>query len=128
MEAAKPAPVAGRVMISVRSSDLTVGEQQRVKAMQRLAHAPDRPTYLALQQEIGLFQAFGEKGHERSGTSDEAWVSGCANTCFTKGEYEPLFVLVNTLNVRCLQEKRCVKQSEQSFTVPSGCDSSKESL
>jgi putative transposase len=31
---------------------MTIGEQERVKAMQRLANAPDRPSYLALQQEI----------------------------------------------------------------------------
>lgn len=37
---------------SVRSQSLTLTEQERVKAMQRLANAPDRPTYLALQQEI----------------------------------------------------------------------------
>lgn len=35
-----------------RSSELTTAEQQRVKAMQRLANAGDRTTYLALQQEI----------------------------------------------------------------------------
>jgi putative transposase len=37
---------------SVRSQSLTITEQERVRAMQRLANAPDRPTYLALQQEI----------------------------------------------------------------------------
>ncbi|GAQ00067.1 Tn552 transposase [Leptolyngbya sp. NIES-2104] len=36
----------------MRSHPLTIAEQQRVKAMQRLANAPDRSTYLALQQEI----------------------------------------------------------------------------
>lgn len=38
--------------ISTRSRSLTSDEQERVRAMGRLANAPDRPTYLALQQEI----------------------------------------------------------------------------
>lgn len=37
---------------SVRSVGLTKAEQERVKAMQRLANAPDRATYLALQREV----------------------------------------------------------------------------
>jgi len=41
-----------RAPTSVRSRELTVVEQERVKAMQQLANAPDRVTYLALQQEI----------------------------------------------------------------------------
>ncbi|GAQ00085.1 Mu transposase C-terminal domain-containing protein [Leptolyngbya sp. NIES-2104] len=52
MEQAKPIPVPDSTPITVRSGELTIDEQQRVKAMQRLANAPDRPTYLALQQEI----------------------------------------------------------------------------
>jgi len=36
----------------VGSRELTVVEQQRVKAKQQLAKAPDRRTYLAVQQEI----------------------------------------------------------------------------
>lgn len=43
-----PAPVA----MGVRSVALTMAEQQRVKAMQQLARAPDRSTYVTLQQEI----------------------------------------------------------------------------
>jgi len=38
--------------IGVRSRELTITEQERVKAMERLASAPDRPSYLTLQQEI----------------------------------------------------------------------------
>lgn len=45
-------PDSERAPMAVRSSELTIFEQQRVNAMQRLANAPDRPTYLALQQEI----------------------------------------------------------------------------
>ncbi|MBD1847764.1 transposase [Cyanobacteria bacterium FACHB-63] len=52
MEEAEPIPVPESTPITVRSSELTIDEQQRVKAMQRLVNAPDRPTYLALQQEI----------------------------------------------------------------------------
>ncbi|MDX2231610.1 MAG: helix-turn-helix domain-containing protein [Leptolyngbyaceae cyanobacterium bins.349] len=44
--------ITDSVLITVRSRELTLVEQQRVKAMGRLANAPDRPTYLALQQEI----------------------------------------------------------------------------
>ncbi|WP_082690196.1 integrase catalytic domain-containing protein [Leptolyngbya sp. NIES-2104] len=51
-EEAKPAAVPEHTEIVVRSHPLTIAEQQRVKAMQRLANAPDRSTYLALQQEI----------------------------------------------------------------------------
>jgi putative transposase len=36
----------------VRSHGLTIAEQERVRALERMANAPDRPTYLALQQEI----------------------------------------------------------------------------
>ncbi len=43
-----PVPVA----MGVRSVALTMAEQQRVKAMQQLARAPDRSTYVTLQQEI----------------------------------------------------------------------------
>jgi len=44
--------VLDRDPASVGSRELTVVEQQRVKAMERLASAPDRPSYLTLQQEI----------------------------------------------------------------------------
>ncbi len=52
MEEGEPVPITERAPIRVRSRELTVVEQERVKAMQRLANAPDRVTYLALQQEI----------------------------------------------------------------------------
>ncbi len=53
IEEAEPgAPVSDRVAIALRSRELTSLEQQRVRAMQRLAKASDRQTYLSLQQEI----------------------------------------------------------------------------
>lgn len=52
MEEAEPVAVPDSDPTSVRSRELTVVEQERVKAMQQLTNAPDRVTYLALQQEI----------------------------------------------------------------------------
>jgi putative transposase len=64
---------------------LTIAEQERVKAMQRLANAPDRATYLALQQVIAqelnmtvrnvrhlirAWQSEGVEGVVRQGRSD----------------------------------------------------------
>jgi len=37
---------------AVRTRELTIAEQQRVRAMERLASAPDRATYLVFQREI----------------------------------------------------------------------------
>lgn len=51
-EEAKPTAVPDSVLNCVRSSEVTLVEQERVKAMQRLANAPDRATYLALVPEI----------------------------------------------------------------------------
>jgi putative transposase len=51
-EEMEPGEVPERVRSSVRSAGLTIAEQERVRAMERLANAPDRLTYLALQQEI----------------------------------------------------------------------------
>lgn len=85
IEEAEPLPVRDSTPICVRSSELTVVEQQRVKAMQRLANAPDRPTYLVLQQEIAqqlnmsvrnvqhlvkAWQSAGVAGVVRQGRSD----------------------------------------------------------
>jgi putative transposase len=52
IEEAEAVPGSDSAPKDVRSSELTIAEQQRVKAMQRLANAGDRTTYLALQQEI----------------------------------------------------------------------------
>ncbi len=52
IEEAEPVPVPDNAGVKVRSRSLTLAEQERVKSMQRLANAPDRPTYLALQQEV----------------------------------------------------------------------------
>ena len=51
-EVDRSASVPDPTSVSVRSRSFTRIEQERIKAMQRLANAPDRPTYLALQQEI----------------------------------------------------------------------------
>ncbi len=70
---------------TVRSGSLTNGEREQVKAMQRLANAPDRRSYLALQQEIAeqlnmsvrnvqpllkAWQSAGVDGVVRQGRSD----------------------------------------------------------
>jgi putative transposase len=85
MEEAEPVPITERAPTSVRGIELTVVEQQRVKAMGRLANVPDRVTYLALQQEIAqqlnmsvrnvqhllkAWQAEGVAGVIRQGRSD----------------------------------------------------------
>lgn len=102
MEAAEPAAVPDSARTSVRSGELTVAEQERVKGMQRLATAPDRATYLALQQEIAqqlnmsvrnvrhlmrAWQAEGVAGVIRQGRSDcgkrrldEAWTAYIVQT------------------------------------------------
>ncbi|NJR51489.1 MAG: transposase [Leptolyngbyaceae cyanobacterium CSU_1_3] len=69
----------------MRSAGLTKAEAERVRAMERLGNAPDRATYLALQQEIaeqlkmtvrnvrylmGGWQAEGVSGVIRQGRSD----------------------------------------------------------
>jgi putative transposase len=51
-EVDRSASVPDPTSVSVRSRSFTRIEQERIKAMQRLVNAPDRPTYLALQQEI----------------------------------------------------------------------------
>jgi putative transposase len=85
MEEAEPAPVPDSATRSVRWQSLTITAQERVKAMQRLANAPDRSTYLALQQEIAqqlnmtvrnvrhlmrAWQTVGVDGVVRQGRSD----------------------------------------------------------
>jgi putative transposase len=102
MEAAEPTAVPDSARTSVRSGELTIAEQERVKGMQRLATAPDRATYLALQQEIAqqlnmsvrnvrhlmrAWQAEGVAGVIRQGRSDcgkrrldEAWTAYIVQT------------------------------------------------
>jgi putative transposase len=77
--------VAERGRSGVRSAGLTKAEEERVRAMERLANASDRATYLALQQEIAEqlkmtvrnvrylmrgWQAEGVSGVIRQGRSD----------------------------------------------------------
>ena len=86
IEEANPGAVPDSATTTVRSRSLTLAEQERVKAMQRLANAPDRPTYLALVQEMAeqmnmtvrnvrhlmrAWQAEGVAGVIRQGRSDE---------------------------------------------------------
>ncbi|WP_088894984.1 Mu transposase C-terminal domain-containing protein [Leptolyngbya ohadii] len=86
MAEVEPASVTESGGIAVWTRELTIAEQERVRAMQRLAKAPDRRTYLALQQEIAqqlgmtvrnvqnLLKAWerdGVSGVIRQGRSDE---------------------------------------------------------
>ncbi|NJR63143.1 MAG: transposase [Cyanobacteria bacterium CRU_2_1] len=85
MEEAEAVPVGERSRRLFRTGRLTIAEQERVKAMEQLANAPDRRTYLALQQEIAAqlkmtvrnvrhmlraWQAEGVAGVIRQGRSD----------------------------------------------------------
>lgn len=84
-EESEPGEVADSARSCVRSAGLTKAEEERVRAMERLGNAPDRATYLALQQEIaeqlkmtvrnvrhlmGGWQAEGVSGVIRQGRSD----------------------------------------------------------
>jgi putative transposase len=85
MEEEEAAAVADSAATSVRVQSLTVREQERVNALQRLSKAPDRTTYLALQEEIAeqmnmtvrnvrhlmrAWQRAGVEGVVRQGRSD----------------------------------------------------------
>jgi putative transposase len=51
-EEKKPGETPERDRRCVRLDELTIGERERVRAMERLANAPDRESYVAVQQEI----------------------------------------------------------------------------
>jgi putative transposase len=51
-EESEPGEVPESVRSCVRSPGLTIAERERVRVMERLANAPNRVTYLTVQQEI----------------------------------------------------------------------------
>lgn len=70
---------------SPRAGTYAFGSQEVKQLAVRIDGAlPHSLLLLSSITKNGFLRTLGEKGRERSGAADDAWVSGCANTCITQ--------------------------------------------